>query len=73
IEKDGTVKTISNFKVDWGGTVESKATVRKVEKVRDSIYRFVDYTGEHSAINPGVTGIGGAGFKTADGFKLENG
>lgn len=73
IEKDGTVKTISNFKADWGGTVESKATVRKVEKVRDSIYRFVDYTGEHSAINPGVTGIGGAGFKTADGFKLENG
>lgn len=42
-------------------------------QVGDNLYRWDYISGQESALLPGVTGLGGAGFQTQSGFRLVNG
>ncbi|WP_373774039.1 hypothetical protein [Streptococcus ferus] len=72
VSEDGTVSETTTFNHQYNGAVETNsAKVSQLEKVGENSYCYADYITESEPFIPGVTGLGGAGFKIALGFKLE--
>ncbi|MGT2866265.1 hypothetical protein [Streptococcus fryi] len=70
ISADGTVSTTATFDSNEGPRL-SNARLTQIQDLGNSYY-VLSFEGDVEAIMPGITGLGGAGFKTAQGLKIEN-
>ena len=70
IAADGTVSTTATFDSNEGPRL-SNARLTQVQDLGNSYY-VLNVEGDVEAITPGITGLGGASLKTAQGLKIEN-
>lgn len=73
VTKEGTVRTFARFDQYDPATEDSREVQARAVSVGPNLYRWEVLSGDPIALLPGVTGLGGAGFKSETGFRLEGG